>query len=169
MASFAISWLKVQGATEDSYGTNAGRKSLGKLCRKLDIPYEESVPMHGDLPDVWQASYGEGMTTSGSKNREQPRDPGAACKGLRKIAQFFGGGRKSKRKLSRKERFDYNILKALGHRKKANQILRGESSSDDDSSSSDSDQESDESMASGTRLESSDGGREFDDDDDEES
>ena len=126
--------MKVQGCTEDSYDTNAGRKSLGKLCRKLDIPYEESFPMHGDLPDVWEGSYEEGMVqTSASKNRKQPRDPETACAGLRKIARFFGAGLRCKRKLSKKERWNYNIMKALGQKEKAERILRGEPSSDEES------------------------------------
>ena len=44
-------WLTVQGANPDGlqYDTNSGRKSLGKLCALMGIPYHEAFEIHGDL------------------------------------------------------------------------------------------------------------------------
>ena len=131
VAKLAIDWLQVQGA-KSSFDTNAGRKSFARLTKHLRIPYEESFPVHGDVYDVWQDSYENTVPKSGFKVRKQPRDPDVACTALRKIAHFLGAGRKVKTKLSTRDRWSYNILKALGKRKKANRIRQGLPSSDED-------------------------------------
>ena len=135
----AIQWMRVQGATEYNYDTNSGRKSLVRWTNELGVLYPESFPIHGDLWEVWCKNYDFRLPKSGYSIRQQPRDPDQACAALRKLARYFGAGRKLKVKLSRRERFNYSILKALGHKKKAEKIRMGlPSSSEDESSGSDS-------------------------------
>ena len=135
VAKFAIEWLKVQGATEDTFDTNAGRKSLARWTHHLNVPYQDSCPIHGDLHQTWNDSYDEYLPNSNYSLRTQPRDPERACAALRKFARFVGAGRKVKVSLSRRERFSFNILKALGHHEKAERIRQGLPSSDEESES----------------------------------
>ena len=139
VAKFAINWLRVQLGLTTSFDTNAGRKSLAGWCKALNIEYDDSFPIHGDTYDVWRENYENqagGPRPSGHKSRSQPRNPRVACAGLRKIALYLGAGRKIKVGLTRRERFEYNLLKALGHKKKAEKIRLGLPSSSDESSSS---------------------------------
>ena len=105
VAAFAVAWLRVQGATDDTYDTNAGRKSLARWTRKLLITYRESVPIHGDLQGTWRTSYDERLPKSDFEDRKQPRDPDLACAALRKMARYIGAGRKLKAILTKRERF----------------------------------------------------------------
>lgn len=56
----ANKWLNAQGQYADNKGSqfdrNSGRKSLARWLEELNIPYEESVAIHGDLEDVWRHS-----------------------------------------------------------------------------------------------------------------
>ena len=137
VAKHAIAWLRVQGATNGTYDTNSGRKSLARWTSHLHILYPESFPVHGDLYDVWAKSYDTTVPRSGYSIRDQPRDPREACVALRKMARYLGAGRKLRVTLSRRERFNYNILKALGHKEKAERIRQGLPSSDEESSDED--------------------------------
>ena len=133
--AFAIEWLKVQGATSETYDSNSGRKALARWTRLLRVPYHESCPIHGDLHQTWQESYDERLPDSDYDQRQQPRDPELACAALWKFARFVGGGRKVKVRLSRQERFQYELLKTLGQKEKARRIRDG--LPDEDSESSD--------------------------------
>ena len=136
VAQLAIDWMKAQGATDGTYDSNSGRKALAKWTRHLNINYEESCPIHGDLHQTWNESYDERLPDSNYGLRSQPRDPEVACAALRKFARFVGAGRKVKVSLSRRERFLYNILKAQGQKEKAERIRQGLPSSDEESSES---------------------------------
>ena len=120
---------------------------MGRWTRYLGIDYPGSFPIHGDLPDVWHDSYDDAIPCSKRYSfRSQPRDPNVACAALRKMARFLGAGRKLKVKLCPKDRWSYNILKALGQKKKAEKIRQGLPSSDEES------EDSSDSSESGTLL-----------------
>ena len=137
VAGLAIQWLQAQGLP--AFDHNSGRKSLAKWTHHLRVPYHESCAIHGDLHQTWQESYDERLPDSDYDLRTQPRDPAVACAGLWKFARFVGGGRKLKVKLSRSERLQYELLKALGKKDKARRIKQGLPSSDESSSDDDSD------------------------------
>ena len=136
MVDLAIDWLEMQGACTEAnrYDSNAGRKSLGKWTRHLDIPYQQSFQLHGDLWEVWHDSYEEAVPKSKYEVRKQSTEPDIACVALRKFANWLGRGVKVKPKLTREMRISYALLKALKGSKHANKICNGfpdDSSSDE--------------------------------------
>ena len=125
VAEFAIDWFVTQGADEAGYDTNAGRKSLARLTEHLNIPYDDSFHNHGDLWEVFQRHYAEGVERSNYPHRVQSRDPAVATRCMRRIAKFLGAGMKVKVKLDKQSRFAYHLLKALGLKAKASRIKQG--------------------------------------------
>ena len=59
IAKQAIDWFIAQGVIEEDrrYDRNAGRKSLARWCSHLNLRYEDSFQIHGDLPEVWSKNY----------------------------------------------------------------------------------------------------------------
>ena len=55
----------------------------------MRIRYEESMPIHGDLPAVWKGSYQDSLSTSSYRCRDQTTDADEATKALRKLAKWF--------------------------------------------------------------------------------
>ena len=53
------------------------------------------------------------MLPSDSKVRTQTTNPEVACKALRRLANYFGRGRKVKKKLTTSDRLTYHLLKAI--------------------------------------------------------
>jgi hypothetical protein len=106
VANHAISWFVKQGVVADElrYDRNAGRKSLAVWTNHLNIPYEESFQVHGDLWSVWAKNYEKTVKKSGYKNRKQSLDHKFALMAQRKLANHFGRGKKMKRKLTAGER-----------------------------------------------------------------
>ena len=90
---FANKWLQAQGQHADEekgkFDRNSGRKSLARWLEELSIPYADSVPIHGDLEDVWRGSYQDRLHKSSYRCREQPTDPDAATKALRLFARWL--------------------------------------------------------------------------------
>ena len=113
----AVDWLVAQGAVDEScrYDLNAGRKCLARLCCHLKIPYPESFQIHGDLFETWAQSYEQEVLKSSFNKRSQSRDPLVATVALRKFANFFGRGKKLKRKLGRSERFQSDSNSKRNH------------------------------------------------------
>ena len=139
VAAFANDWLVSQGAPQPGFDSNAGRKSLARLTEHLNIAYAHSFHNHGDLWDVFQKHYSQGLGRSDYAFRAQSRDPKVASLCMRLIAQFLTGSKRKVRiKLCKQSRFAYNLLKALGHAEKAERIKCG-IPSDDESSSDESD------------------------------
>ena len=94
--NLARQWLDVQGANPDNlrFDNNSGRKALGKLCDAYNIPYEESVEIHGDLYRTWKNHYQTGLKKREiTTPRHQSRNPEVATAPLRRIARAFGRGR----------------------------------------------------------------------------
>lgn len=46
----AVEFMQAQGLPK--FDTNSGRKALARYCKKLNIPYELSVHIHGDLQEI---------------------------------------------------------------------------------------------------------------------
>ena len=134
VVALAIDWLEFQGAcTEDNrYNSNAGRKSLGKWTRRLNVPYEESFQLHGDLWEVWHKSYEQAVPKSKYEVRTQSTDPDTACVALRKFANWLGRGGKVRPKLSPEMRVQYALLKAMKGSKYARAVANGLAGDSDD-------------------------------------
>jgi hypothetical protein len=119
----AIDWLKCQGVAKD-FDTNAGRKALSRWLRELDILHEESVQIHGDLEEVWEKSYQKGLHKTGSKARNQSKEPDVACSALRKWARWCNRGPAvAVTTLSQTDEMLIAVLESLGMGERARQIL----------------------------------------------
>ena len=99
----ALEWFEAQGFRR--YSSNAGRKSLGRWCRKLNISYQESFEIHGDLWKVWAESYEDELPGSDMTRRTQSRDPDVCTKALGRFANWLGRGKRVKPRLNRHERY----------------------------------------------------------------
>ena len=112
VAAMAIQWFIDQGAISEAqrFCRNAGRKSLAVWTGHLNVPYEESFQIHGDLWNVWSKNYEKDVQKSGFRTRTQTTTPLIATKALRKLANYFGRGRKVKRKLCPSERMQSEVF-----------------------------------------------------------
>ena len=127
VADLAIRWMLHQGACGEAtrYDTNAGRKSLGKWTRNLNVPYEESFQLHGDLWEVWHKSYEQAVPKSKYEVRTQSTDADYACCALRKLANWFGRGKKVRPKLDAGQRLQFALLKAMKGGQYARDVANG--------------------------------------------
>ena len=94
VSQLANEWLKHQGQTTEKgelFDHNSGRKSLARWLEHLNVPYRESVHIHGDLECVWRHSYQDRLDVSHYRTREQSTNPDLACKALRRLMRFFHG------------------------------------------------------------------------------
>ena len=55
----------------------------------MEIPYKESVQIHGDNPDVWEDSYQDNMPSDKYRCRNQSYDAHVACKPLRMFCRWL--------------------------------------------------------------------------------
>ena len=131
----AIDWFETTGVCggDTRYDTNAGRKALGVWTSHLRIEYEVSFQLHGDLWCVWSKHYETSVPKSDFNTRKQSTVPAVACLGLRRLGNWFGFGKKVKRKLSTQERYMHHILVGQGKNKLAQRIRDGLPSSDEES------------------------------------
>ena len=73
----ANEWFQCQGIESAPFDSNAGRKSLALWLslgkeKEMDVPYHESVQIHGDLFKVWRSNYQPDVCNpTGYKGREQ--------------------------------------------------------------------------------------------------
>ena len=128
IVKLANEWMELQGAgVEGGYSHNSGRKSLARWNDRLNITYRWSFEIHGDLEKVWRSSYQPTLPKSGYKKRCQSRDPNETTQALRRLAKWFGRGceRKLKYKLDVNAQLSYELLKSLGKKDRADQILMG--------------------------------------------
>ena len=89
-------WLNLQGANPDGleFDTNSGRKSLGKLCSLMHIPYHESFELHGDLFKTWKRYYQKNLQRDPFfRRRTQSQDVEECTAALWRIARAFGRGK----------------------------------------------------------------------------
>jgi len=89
----SLRWLANQGVMDAAhpFDTNSGRKALAAWNEELDVRYNESVHIHGDLEDVFRKSYYPLLPQSGGyKVREQSLDYRVATAGLVKLRGYFG-------------------------------------------------------------------------------
>ena len=135
IVDFANEWMEIQGAgTPGGYDHNSGRKSLARWLDHLNISYRWSFEIHGDLEKVWRSNYQPTLPKSGYKKRNQSRDPNEATQALRRFAKWIERGceRKLKYKLDVNSRLTYHLLKSLGKKDLADQILMGMPVDDED-------------------------------------
>ena len=135
----AIEWMTLQGVCDkdDPYSHESGRKALAVWCDEYDIEYRHSFQIHADLPQTWKDNYQHGMAPSSFKDRNQSKDPKTCMVALRQLTNNWKLGPRKKREsygMTRRERFDYHLLKAqnpaLANRIKMN--LPSETDSDSD-------------------------------------
>ena len=128
IVGLAIDWFIAQGTCTKQvpYDTNAGRKSLARWCRHLNISYKESFEIHGDLFQTWSEHYEDSIPgTSSMDRREQSRNPDVATKALCRLANWLGRGKRVKPKLSRHERYLHEHMELMGQALRAHQIAHG--------------------------------------------
>ena len=88
-------WLDAQGANPDGvrFCSNSGRKTLGKWCDEFNVPYEESLEIHGDHWDTWKKNYQPRLRREPELNRRtQSPDPDVCLKALNRFARGIGRG-----------------------------------------------------------------------------
>ena len=89
-------WFDAQGANPDGlvFCSNSGRKSTGKWCAELSIPYSWSFQLVGDLWSTWSKYYQTNLVHEpGFQEREQATSFEDMTRALRKLARWFGRGR----------------------------------------------------------------------------
>ena len=94
----AREWLDCQGGNPDNllYCSNSGRKSLGKWCAELKIPYSLSHQIHGDLWSTWQKFYQKNLRREPSySDREQSTNLDEATEALWRFARYIGRGKEA--------------------------------------------------------------------------
>ena len=85
-----------------------------------------------DLWEVWAKHYEGTLEKSDFSVRRQNTVPDIACKALRRLANYFGRGKKVKSKLNTSDRLTYHLLKALKGSAYADLIRDGQPSDDED-------------------------------------
>ena len=125
IAAAAIEWMKVQGIGE--FDHNAGRKCLARWCKDLNVPWELSVHIHGDLPEVWNKHYEFGVKkTIEYIIREQSTDPEVATAALRIFASYLGRGiNPFKPKMDLLRRQNHMLIGDRHGREVADKVLMG--------------------------------------------
>ena len=81
-------WLCHQGVP-GPFDRNSGRKSLSRWLDFLNVPYKESLHIHGDLETVWRGHYESKLLKSGLKTRDQSMDADTATAGLRRFSGWL--------------------------------------------------------------------------------
>ena len=115
VATHANEWLKQQGVSGYPFDRNSGRKSLSRWLDYLGIVYEEHLPIHGDLEQVWRNHYQKALLKSGYRVRKQPNDPDTCTRALRRFAKWLHRGDEDPKKpMDKKERMLTWILSKLG-------------------------------------------------------
>ena len=84
-----------------------------------------------DLWEVWSKHYEGELEKSDFKTRTQSSNPDVACVALRRLANYFGRGRKVKKVLKTSDRLTYHLLKAIKGSKYADHIRDGMPSDDE--------------------------------------
>jgi hypothetical protein len=128
VVDLAIDWYVAQGVCTQTnrYDTNAGRKSLARWCRHLNVPYEESFEIHGDLYKTWSEHYEDSVPGDDSMNRrEQSRNPDVATRALARLANWFGRGKRVAPRLRRQERYLHEHMLLMGQGLLAHRIAHG--------------------------------------------
>ena len=134
VVKLAINWFVAQGACSQNkrYDTNAGRKSLARWCRRLNVPYPESFEIHGDLWETWSKHYEKDVPGNNNmERREQSRNPDDCTKALNRFANWLGKGKTVRPQLSRHERYLHHHMAMLGGAKTAKKIAYGIPSDDE--------------------------------------
>ena len=135
----AIEWMCEQGVCDkdDPYSHESGRKALAEWCSEYEVEYRHSFQIHADLPQTWKDNYQFNMERTTFKDRNQSKDPKTCMVALRTLTNNWKLGPRKKSNsygMTRKERFEYHLLRAqnpaLADRIKMN--LPSESDSDSD-------------------------------------
>ena len=105
LTDLANKWMVSQGANAGvKYDSNGGRKCLGDWCSELEVPYEESFEIHGDLFKTWADHYqNDASNDTKFARRTQAQTAKTALKAYKRLAVHFGV-REKERKFSQMER-----------------------------------------------------------------
>ena len=126
-------WLDAQGANPDGvqFDSNSGRKALGQWCDEFNVPYEESMEIHGDHWDTWKKNYQPRLRREPELNRrEQSADPEACLKALNRFARGIGRGVRERRDpeqitQDQRDRLQILLIRGMGMGAQVAQILDG--------------------------------------------
>ena len=129
----AQEWLNAQGGNPDAltFCSNSGRKSCGKWCAELSIPYSWSFQLVGDLWSTWSKYYQTNLVHEpGFQERNQSTAFEDIGRALRKLARWFGRGRTTRADpvvfgTEKVGRLMALSLRVQGHGDLVNQILDG--------------------------------------------
>ena len=120
----AVDFMQVQGLP--LFDTNSGRKALARWCKHLNVPYELSVHIHGDLFDTWNKNYESEVEKPRLTIRQQSRDPKEATAALRIFASWLNRGFDPyQQPMSLVERQNHMLLSIFGQPGVANRIRLG--------------------------------------------
>jgi hypothetical protein len=122
----ALEYMRDQGLP--TFDANSGRKALAKMLAKLNIPYEVGFEMHGDTFSTWESRYQNGCRREREEftRRTQSEEIDIATKGLRQLSHWIGlGSKKPTMQLSLLERQNDFMLRAMGLRTQADELLLG--------------------------------------------
>ena len=105
LTKLANRFMTCQGANPGvKYDSNSGRKCLGDWCSQLEVPYEESFEVHGDLFKTWIDHYqNDASNDSKFARRTQAQTAKLALKAYKRLAVYFGV-REKERKYTQMER-----------------------------------------------------------------
>ena len=126
-------WLDAQGANPDGvkFDSNSGRKALGKWCDEFNVPYEESMEIHGDHWDTWKKNYQPRLRREPEINRrEQSTDPETCLRALNRFARGIGRGsqqREDPEQLTnaQRDRLTMALMRRMGMGAEVNAIIDG--------------------------------------------
>ena len=121
--SAANNFLNLQGVPEE-FDRNSGRKSLARWLTKLEVGYDDSLHIHGDLEEVWRGRYQDNLHKSFYRCREQSKEADEATKGLRVFARWVvQNPDEPTQPLDRREKFMAAMLKRMGGEQDVKDIL----------------------------------------------
>ena len=120
----AVKFMEIQGLPR--FDTNSGRKALARWCKFLNVPYELSVHIHGDLFECWNKNYESEVEKPRVSIRQQSRDPKTATSALRVFSSWLGRGFDPyQQPMSLVERQNHMLLSIFGQPGVANRIRLG--------------------------------------------
>ena len=113
VARAALEFLNMQGIA-DPFDRNSGRKCLARWLEKLEVGYDVSLHIHGDLEVVWAGRYQDNMHKTFYRCRDQSKDADEATNALRTFSRWIVQNPDEPTKpLERQEKLIVAMLKRL--------------------------------------------------------
>ena len=127
----AQKWVNCQGGNPDglTFCANSGRKTLGKWCSELRIPYPISFEVHGDLWSTWSKYYQRNLRREYTFDRDQAPNVDDATQCLWRFARYVGRGKVDSMdpiecNLAQLTQMSMCIMRGMNMQKQLDEILR---------------------------------------------